>query len=37
MKVFGKTDIGAVRKMNQDYLYYSTEPVGQLPKSFYRR
>lgn len=34
MKVFGKTDIGAVRKMNQDYLYYSTEPVGQLPNLF---
>lgn len=34
MKVFGKTDIGAVRKMNQDYLFYSTEPVGVLPNLF---
>ena len=34
MKVFGKTDIGAVRKMNQDFMYYSTNPVGQLPNLF---
>jgi len=34
MKVFGKTDTGVVRKMNQDYLFYSTEPVGILPNLF---
>lgn len=34
MKVFGKTDIGAVRKMNQDFMYYSDKPVGQLPNLF---
>ena len=34
MKVFGKTDIGVVRTMNQDYLFYSTEPVGVLPNLF---
>ncbi len=34
MKVFGKTDIGVVRKMNQDFLYYSEKPVGQLPNLF---
>lgn len=34
MKVFGKTDVGCVRKMNQDFLYYSKEPVGQLPNLF---
>ena len=34
MKVFGKTDIGNVRNMNQDYLFYSTDPVGVLPNLF---
>lgn len=34
MKAFGKTDVGAVRSMNQDYLFYSTEPVGVLPNLF---
>jgi len=26
-----KTDIGKKRKQNQDYVYVSTEPVGELP------
>ena len=28
MKSFGVTDIGKKRKINQDYLFYSDEPVG---------
>ena len=34
MKVFGKTDIGVVRKVNQDFIFYSVNPVGQLPNLF---
>ncbi len=34
MRVFGKSDIGSVRKMNQDYMYFSKAPVGQLPNLF---
>ncbi len=34
MRVFGKSDIGSVRKMNQDFMYYSKDPVGQLPNLF---
>lgn len=34
MKAYGKTDVGVVRTMNQDYLFYSTEPVGVLPNLF---
>lgn len=34
MKVYGKSDIGMVRSMNQDYMFYSTEPVGILPNLF---
>ena len=34
MRVFGRSDIGSVRKMNQDYMYFSKAPVGQLPNLF---
>lgn len=34
MKAYGKTDIGSVRKMNQDYIFYSETPVGNLPNLF---
>lgn len=34
MKVYGKSDIGRVRTMNQDYMFYSTKPVGILPNLF---
>lgn len=34
MKVVGKTDTGMVRTMNQDYMFYSTDPVGVLPNLF---
>lgn len=34
MKAYGKTDVGVVRTMNQDYLFYSIEPVGILPNLF---
>lgn len=34
MKVFSATDIGQIRKVNQDYLFASGEPVGNLPNLF---
>ena len=34
MKAYAVTDIGRVRKMNQDALFSSTEAVGPLPNLF---
>lgn len=34
MKAFGMTDIGITRKNNQDYLYVSETPVGNLPNVY---
>ena len=34
MKVFSATDIGQKRKMNQDFVFASAEPVGNLPNLF---
>lgn len=34
MKAYAVTDIGRVRKMNQDALFSSTEAVGSLPNLF---
>lgn len=34
MKVFSETDVGQKRHMNQDYIYTSEEPVGNLPNLF---
>lgn len=34
MKTFSITDIGRVREMNQDYVYSSEMPVGNLPNLF---
>lgn len=34
MKVFSATDVGQIRKVNQDYLFVSEEPVGNLPNLF---
>ena len=34
MKAYAQTDTGRVRKMNQDALFSSTEPVGPLPNLF---
>ena len=34
MKVFSATDIGQKRKMNQDYIFTSQEPIGNLPNLF---
>lgn len=34
MQAYARTDIGCVRKMNQDVYFYSTEPVGPLPNLF---
>ena len=30
MKAYAKTDIGSKRSMNQDYMYFNTEPVGSF-------
>lgn len=34
MKVFSATDVGQKRQMNQDFLFTSEEPVGNLPNLF---
>lgn len=34
LKTFSVTDIGRKRKMNQDYVYTSEQPVGPLPNLF---
>ena len=34
MKSFSITDIGKKRKLNQDFVYVSEEPVGNLPNLF---
>lgn len=34
IKTFSVTDIGRRRKLNQDYVYTSEAPVGQLPNLF---
>ncbi len=34
VKAFSITDIGKKRQLNQDHLYASTEPVGNLPNIF---
>lgn len=34
MKTFSLTDIGKVRRSNQDYVYISERPVGNLPNLF---
>lgn len=34
LKTFSVTDIGRKRKMNQDYVYSSEQPIGHLPNLF---
>lgn len=34
MKAYAKTDIGAMRQTNQDYMFCSMQPVGSLPNLF---
>ncbi len=34
MKVFSATDVGKIRQVNQDYMYTSLDPVGNLPNLF---
>lgn len=34
MKAFGMTDIGKIRKTNQDYLFISEDAVGNLPNIY---
>ena len=31
MRVYSATDVGQKRKMNQDYVFVSKDPVGNLP------
>lgn len=34
MKSFSLTDVGQVRSQNQDYVYASEQPIGNLPNLF---
>ena len=34
MKAFSATDVGMIRQVNQDFIYTSLEPVGNLPNLF---
>lgn len=34
MKAYAATDVGLIRSVNQDYVYYSMEPVGCLANLF---
>ena len=34
LTTFSETDIGRKRKVNQDYVYASAQPVGVLPNLF---
>lgn len=34
MRVYSATDVGQKRKMNQDYVFVSRDPVGNLPNLF---
>ena len=34
MRFFSETDVGQKRRMNQDYVFVSSEPVGNLPNLF---
>lgn len=34
MRAYGMTDIGQNRAVNQDYIYFTQNPVGQLPNLF---
>ena len=34
MRIYSATDVGQKRKMNQDYVFVSKEPVGNLPNLF---
>ena len=34
MKTFSVTDVGQIRQVNQDYIYTSEQPIGNLPNLF---
>ena len=34
MRIYSATDVGQKRKMNQDYVFVSENPVGNLPNLF---
>ncbi len=34
MKIFSATDVGRIRSINQDFIFTSSDPVGNLPNLF---
>ena len=34
MRIYSATDVGQKRKMNQDYVFASSDPIGNLPNLF---
>lgn len=34
MRIYSVTDVGQIREMNQDYIYTSEQPIGNLPNLF---
>ena len=34
LKTYSMTDVGMMRKVNQDYVFTSEDPVGKLPNFF---
>ena len=34
LKAFSATDVGKRRKVNQDFVYTSEQPIGNLPNLF---
>ena len=34
MRAYAATDVGRVRKVNQDYIFCSMKPIGKLPNLF---
>ena len=34
MRIYSATDVGQKRKMNQDYVFATADPVGNLPNLF---
>ena len=34
MRAYATTDVGRVRRVNQDYIFCSMMPVGKLPNLF---
>ena len=34
MRIYSATDVGQKREMNQDYVFATADPVGNLPNLF---